>query len=199
MSATPLETFLNVLVKVERTRARMESLHAIDRITVRDLHSVYEALFLRGVTSFEFFLESLFLAIMRQKATYPKSRVSLRMTPANDKALVEILRQNQVYLQWLPYRHTETRAKLYLTGGKPFSELTGGDKSMIKTVTIIRNAIAHSGAYAKGEFERTVIGSRALLRGERTPAGFLRTDANPVQKRFETYMIELSRIAQALC
>ncbi len=177
----------------------MESLHANDRITVRDLHSVYEALFLRGVTSFEFFLESLFLAILRQKVTYPKSRVSLRMTPTNDKALMEILLQNQAYLQWLPYGHTNKRAKLYLTGGKPFSDLTGGDESMIKTVTTIRNAIAHSGAYAKREFERTVIGSRALLRGERTPAGFLRTDANPVQKRFETYMIELSRIAQALC
>ena len=64
--------------------------------------------------------------------------------------------------------------------------VTGGDESMIKTVITIRNAIAHSGAYAKREFERTVISSRALLRGERTPAGFLRTDANPVQKRFET-------------
>jgi hypothetical protein len=177
----------------------MESLRANGAITLRDLHSVYEALFLRGVTSFEVFLESLFLAILRQKANYPKSRVSLRMTPANDRALMEILLQNQAYLQWIPYHHTETRAKLYLAGGKPFSELTGGDKSMIKTITTIRNAIAHSSAHAKAEFERTVIGWRALLRGERTPAGFLRTDANPVQKRFETYMVELSRIAQTLC
>ena len=177
----------------------MESLRASGRIALRDLNSVYEALFLRGITGFEAFLEGQFLAILRQKTNYPKSRVSLRMIPANDKALLEILRQNKEYLQWIPYRHTENRAKLYLTGGKPFSELTSGDKSMIKTVTTIRNAIAHSSAHAKAEFERTVIGSRALLRGERTPAGFLRTDANPAQKRFETYMIELSRIAQILC
>jgi hypothetical protein len=199
VSATPLEAFLAVLEKVERTRLRMESLRASGRIALRDLHSVYEALFLRSVTGFEVFLESLFLAIMRQKAAYPKSRVSLRMTPANDKALMEILLQNQPYLQWLPYHHTETRAKLYLAGGKPFSELTGGDKSMIKTITTIRNAIAHSSPFAKAEFERIVIGSRALLRGERTPAGFLGTNVNPAQKRFETYMIELSRIAQILC
>ncbi|MFL6764935.1 MAG: hypothetical protein ACJ8FO_07040 [Sphingomicrobium sp.] len=184
--------------KIERTRTRMEGLRASGRITLRDLQSVYEALFLRGVTSFEVFLESLFMAILRQKVRYPKSRVSLRMTAANDKALLEILQQNQAYLQWIPYSHTESRAKLYLNEGKPFSELTGGDKSIVKTITTIRNAIAHSGSHAKAEFERTVIGSRALLRGERTPAGFLRTAANPTQKRFEVYMVELSRIAAGL-
>lgn len=199
MSATPLETFLSVLEKIERTRTRMEGLRAAGRITVRDLHSVYEALFLRGVTSFEVFLESLFLAILRQKVRYPKSRVSLRMTPANDKALMDILQQNQLYLQWIPYHHAEDRAKLYLADGKPFSELRPADKSVIRTITTIRNAIAHSSAHAKAEFERKVIANKALLRGERTPAGFLRTDANAAQKRFETYMIELSRVAQALC
>lgn len=177
----------------------MEGLYASGQITLRDLHSVYEALFLRGVTSFEVFLESLFLAILRQKVKYPKNRVALRMTASNDKALIEILLQDRPYLQWMPYKHTVDRAKMYLDKGKPFTDLSDGDKSVIKTVTTIRNAIAHSSAHAKSEFERTVIGSRALLRGERTPAGFLRTDANPDQKRFEIYMIELSRIAQVLC
>lgn len=178
----------------------MEGLYASENIALRDLHSVYEALFLRGVTSFEVFLEGLFFAILREKVTYPKKRkVSLRMTAANDKALMEILLQNQAYLQWIPFKHTKGRARMYLTDGKPFTDLAGGDESVIQTVTTIRNAIAHRSTHAKGEFERTVIGSRALLRGERTPSGFLRTAANPAQKRFEMYMIELSRIATKLC
>lgn len=178
----------------------MEGLYASDEIRLRDLHSVYEALFLRGVTGFEAFLETLFFAILREKVKYPRRRkVALRMTAANDKALVEILLQDQQYLQWIPYKHTKGRAKMYLAEGRPFTDLAGGDESMIRTITTIRNAIAHSSSHAKSEFERTVIGSRALLRGERSPAGFLRTDANPAQKRFETYMLELSRIAHALC
>ena len=178
----------------------MEGLHAAGLIALRDLHSVYEALFLRGVTSFEFFLEALFLAILREKVTYPKRRgVVLRMTPASDKALQDILLQSAKYLQWLPFEHTQKRAKVYLGEGKPFTDLTPGDGSIIKTVTTIRNAIAHSSTHAKNEFERTVIGSRFLLRGERTPAGFLRSQANPAQNQFEIYMIELSRIAKSLC
>jgi hypothetical protein len=47
------------------------------------------------------------------------------------------------------------------------------------------------------EFERTVIGSQALLRRERRPAGFLRSQAraNPSANRFEIYVGELGRIA----
>lgn len=178
----------------------MEALYAARQIALRDLHSVYEALFLRGVTSFEVFLEALFLAIMRRRVKYPRRRgVGLRMTPASDKALWDILLQTGKYLQWVPFKHTEDRAKLYLAEGRPFSDLTDGDRSTIKTITTIRNAIAHSSTHAKIEFERTVIGSRALLRGERNPAGFLRSQANPTQKRFEIYMLELSRIAHDLC
>ncbi|MES2095143.1 MAG: hypothetical protein V4459_00130 [Pseudomonadota bacterium] len=173
----------------------MEGLYASRQITLADIQSVYEALFLRGVTGFEAFLESLFLGILRQKLTYPRSRVSLRMTAANDKALMEILMRNEPYLQWIPFHRTEERAKLFLAGGRPFSELDGGHRSTLATVTKIRNAIAHNSPHAKREFERKVIGTRVLLRGEKTPAGFLRSQANPRQKRFEIYMMDLASIA----
>lgn len=166
-------------------------LYVDDSIVLRDLHSVYEALFLRAVTSFEVFLESLFLSIMQEKIRYPKKRVSLRMKTTSSEALKEILLQGDKYMDWLPFRKTEDRAKLYLKDGRPFTELNDGDKSMIKTITTIRHAIAHKSPHAISEFHRTVLGNLVLLPQERTPAGFLRTPVHPTRRRFETYMIEL--------
>lgn len=198
MSSPPIDTFRRSLERADSARARMEFLFVNRSINLGDIHSVYEALFLRGVTSFEFFLETLFIGILSGKLQYPRSRVRLRMEVTNQQALLDILLQNSSYLQWTPFQHAERRARLYLVGGRPFTELNDGDRSIIKTVTVIRNAIAHSSNFAKREFAAKVIGSTALLRGERSPAGFLRSISNPNQRRFEVYMIELARIALRL-
>jgi hypothetical protein len=114
---------------------------------------------------------------------------------------MDILLQGDKYLVWLPFENTEKRAKLYLKGGGPFSELTGGDKSVMTTITTIRNAIAHKSDHALAKFEHTVVGSLPLLRGERSPSGFLRSQlrSGTVQNRFEIYIGELGRLASELC
>jgi hypothetical protein len=159
---------------------------------------VYESLFIRAVTHFEAFLEDHFIAILEGRAG--RNRARLRMKVTSRVALMEILLQGEKYLDWLPYKKTEDRAKLYFHQGGPFCELSDGDKSTIKTIATIRNAIAHSSAHARAEFERTVIANLALLRGERRPAGFLRSQVrqNPAQNRFEVYVTELARIASDL-
>jgi hypothetical protein len=199
--AAPLKPFIRNLKDLDYTRTRMEKLYLDHRIALRDLHSVYEALFLRAVTSFEVFLEELFISILERKTRYKKQRVSLRMRVTSNEALMEILLQGGKYLDWLPFDRTVNRAKLYLDDGKPFSELTDGDKSFIKTVTTIRHAIAHRGPHAINEFHRTVIGSQMLLPVEKRPAGYLRSQvrAGPTKNRFEVYVTELARIAGDLC
>jgi len=177
----------------------MEALYLGARISLTDLHSVYEALFLRAITGFEVFLENQFVAILNGKAQYAKSRVSLRMKPSSTQALSDILLQNDKYLRWIPFKYTEDRAKIYLNGGRPFSEITDGDRSFVKRMTTIRHAIAHKGAHAKGEFKDKVIGSMALLAVEKRPAGFLRSQVNARQTRFEVFVNELARIASNLC
>ncbi len=203
MTHSPLELtkFHRSLTRINYTRERMERLYREGHITGTDLDSVYEALFLRAVTSFEGFLEELFLAILEKKRIYGRKRVALRMTAQSREALQEILLQGGKYMAWLPFSHTENRAKLYLKDGRPFSELTNGDKSLIKTITTIRNAIAHKSPHATSEFQRIVIGSHSLLRGERKPASFLRSRASSgsIQVRFEIYIGELGRLAIVLC
>jgi hypothetical protein len=87
------------------------------------------------------------------------------MTANSDEALMDILLRGDKYLLWLPYSNTVDRAKLYLKDGRPFTEIDNGDRSIMKTISTIRNAIAHTGPHATGEFEK-VISSLTLLRGE---------------------------------
>jgi len=176
----------------------MENLFLTKAIVKRDVETVYEALFLRSVTSFEAFLEELFIAILQGSAQYPQNRVSIRMTTKSTDALMEILLQGDKYLDWLPFNKTESRAKLYLAHGRPFSELDDAAKSKIKTIMYIRNAIAHKG-HAVKVFQEKVIGSQPLLPGEKKPAGFLRAPTNAGTVRFEIYIGEMAQIASILC
>jgi hypothetical protein len=88
-----------------------------------------------------------------------------------------------------------------LDGGSPFCDLLPGDRQTIETITTIRNAIAHSSPHAMKEFRTKVISSLSLLPGERSPAGFLRSQARavPAQDRLELFVAELGRIAKGLC
>jgi hypothetical protein len=202
MTRLPVEltSFHRSLARINHTRARMERLYREGRITKTDLDSVYEALFLRVVTSFESFLENLFLAILEKRTRYRNGRVLLKMKTDSRDELMEILLQGDKYMTWLPFYNRENRAKIYLKDGRPFTELDNGAKSTIKTITTIRNAIAHKSPHAMNEFRRHVIGSLPLLRGERSAAGFLRSQTRSgTDVRFEVYMGELGKMALALC
>jgi hypothetical protein len=198
---TELGKFQRSLQRLDYTRDRMERLFAQGQIRKIDLDTVYEALFLRAVTSFEAFLEDLFVAILVGRVRYNRQRVKVLMSASSTDALMQILLQGNAFMNWLPFSNTEKRAKLYLKDGRPFTELDDGDKSQLKTITVIRNAIAHKSDHALSEFERTVLGSLLLLHNERNPAGFLRSRiaSGPAQSRFEIHVGHLGKCAGLLC
>src|ERR1035441_8176133 len=181
----------------------MERLYRTDRIALRDLHSVYEALFIRAVTSFEVFLQEQFVSVMNGKAAYKKVRgVSARMITDSADALTDILLQGRPFLTWLPYEeHTHKRALLYLKDGRPFSDIQKPERETMERITIIRNAIAHQSDHAIKKFNDKIVGTLPLLPQEKKPAGFLRSilRAAPRQTRFEFYVTELGRIATSIC
>ena len=201
MPPPALKKFHKSLDNLEKTRKRMKNLYRSNKIINRDADSIYEALFLRAVTSFEGFLEELFFGILRDRSSYRRRGISLRMKVTSAAALQEILLQGNRYLNWLPFDQTERRAKLHLKAGKPFSQLPDHDKSMITKITTIRNAIAHKSKHALSEFERKVIASRNLLPRERVPGGYLRSSVtiSPPVDQFEGYILELARISTSLC
>lgn len=176
----------------------MERLYRTNHIALRDLHSVYEAMFIRGVTSFEVFLQDQFIAIMNGTASYSRGRgVFVKMSATSPAALMDILLQKRAYVTWLPYDETRKRASIYLKEGKPFSDVQKPERETMDRITLIRNAIAHQSTHAIRQFEDKVLSGLTLLPQERRPAGFLRSvlRAAPLQRRFEFYVSELGRIA----
>lgn len=199
MPSTALSDFVRILERSEKTRSRMERLFAEKRLAVTDLNAVYESLFLRSVTGFEVFLEKLFFEILDREKDYPsRRRVALRMETNTKQARRDVLFEGRDYLDWLPIKKTIDRSEVYLLGGRPFSDLSDADKSMISTITVIRNAIAHRGDHSQTTFRKKVIGSTALRPSEKRPAGFLRSAVSSGQNRFQTYTFQLGRIARFL-
>jgi hypothetical protein len=196
-----LTDFHRRLASLNHTRMRMESLYSRGDILLRDVSTVYESLFLRAVVGFEQFCEVLFLEILKGRIRYSGSRVVPRITHNSVGAMREVLLQGKPYLDWLPYESTEKRAKWYLNGGRPFTNLDDAERSTIKTIQTIRNAIAHSSDHALRKFRQSVIGNQSLLPRERTPAGFLRSQLTnaPMQRRIEVYVAELGSIAAKIC
>ncbi len=182
----------------------MEVLFDGGKNNLRDISSVYESLFLRAIVGLEQYLENLFVAILSGSIIYSPRKIICKMSCESGDALREILLQGQNYLDWLPYNRTEDRATLYLANrgttedcGRPFVELDDGEKSQLKTMVTIRNAIAHTSSHAMNEFLRKVVGSQALLPREKKPAGYLRSlvTVTPRQTRMEAYMGKLGSIA----
>jgi hypothetical protein len=200
MPPPELAKFHRQLARIDFTRQRMDRLLTDGRIRIRDLDSVYEALFVRAVTGFEAFLEELFIGILSRRINFNPGQVSLRVNINSKSDIETILLQGNDYVQWLPLHNTIRRAEIYLVNGKPFTNLDNSDRSRIQTITYIRNAIAHKSNHAMDQFQKKVIGSLHLLRGEKSPAGFLRTPLRGAAgNRFLTYMSDLGQAAQNLC
>src|SRR5258706_8825387 len=154
MAEVILKHFHARLQGVEYTRKRMEKLFKKAHVRRRDVETVYEAAFLRSITAFEQFCESLFFAIIERKFTH-KSRSVVPLLQCDSRIVLKrILHRHEDYLNWIPYPSTVRRAELYLDGGLPFSSLDSGDLSTLQAITTIRNAIAHRSKHAIKKFQK---------------------------------------------
>lgn len=173
----------------------MEALGAQSLLPSADLSVVYEGLFLEGVTAFEKFLETLFTATVMGELDFPATRVKARIEIRSPSVLRSIVKADRKFVDWLPYVHTQRRANLYLRKGRPFSDLTDPQTSLVQRVVWTRNAIAHDSKEARRKFEANVLASTPLLSREKSPGGFLRSaPRGPGSTQFQIMMNELERI-----
>jgi hypothetical protein len=193
------ERFKKRVRRFELTAERLERTFDSGSLTRRDLEALYEGLFLGAVVELETFLELLFTSIMLGRISYGGGRVVPRVEVRSSAVLADILHEGKRYIDWFPYSETETRAKSYLRGGRPFTLLTLSQKDSLQRWLWIRNAIAHSGKHAQDVFERNVIGPTPLPPRERTPAGFLRSEIRKGVSRFEHNLDEMKSVAVTLC
>jgi hypothetical protein len=181
----------------------MEVLFRKEEITLRDINSVYESLFLRAVIGFELFCDGLFFSILDGSVRYSSRRALSMLSARSGKAARRIVLGTRNYLDWIPYDKMSKTVRVYLRDGKPFTNLDDKHdptvkllKDSLETIVIIRNAIAHESASAIRKFE-SAIGRRNLRPRERTPGAYLRSNLSiaPPQTRFQGYIADLGAIA----
>lgn len=170
-------------------------------ISLEVVDHLYESLYLNAFVAFEGFLEELFYYLLRGNRIRSAHNTVPRVQLNSDYTIHKLLSSEaRSYLNWLPYDRTIQRAEAFLTKGRPFSTLEDSDKTIIKKAHTIRNAIAHKSRYSQAKFLERVVQGTPLPKSELRPAGYLRGSFRmaPPQTRFENYLSNLLRIAQAL-
>ncbi len=198
-SAALVVRFASHLNSLEKTRGRVEHLTSVGQLAKWDLEKIYEALYLSAYSEFEVLLEEVFFCLLLKPA--PRRLAVPRIRIDSHVVGREIVLQGEDYINWLPYGRTENLASIFFRGGRPFIGLTNGDKSELKTMLIIRNAIAHRSTFANEQFRSKVVGSTGIPPSEKTPARYLKAvfRTSPVQTRFEMYSGQMLAIAKKLC
>lgn len=173
----PLDAFEHSMRQLMTTRGKVEHSYQAGSLNRGDVEVIYSGLLIQTVNRFETFLDSTFHAICLGRLNYAsKRRVAPRVMFRSPIVLREVvLGEGRDYVHWLPYGHTESRARVYLRGGRPFTEIQDHQRGHLKRVVQIRNAVAHSSAHSLRVFEDKVLSNATLLPHERRPNGYLRS------------------------
>lgn len=195
----PRDNLTSRLRATEETRAKIEVLVSSRAMSRRDAERVYEGpIFMRAIATLEAFFEEQFYRTVLGESGHPRSRAKSRADFRSRAVLSEFVLGGRAYVDWLPYRAVEDRALVFLRKGRPFTELSDGQKSKIKQWHVTRNAIAHPGRHAREHFHDKVIGEMTLLPHEKTPAGFLRSRLQPNLHRFESILSDMRTVGSDL-
>lgn len=182
------QKLISHLANIDKTRKKSEELLNEGKLVNRDIDLIYSGLFIEAVTSFERFIEDLFIKLLSEKVIHPSKKVKLITTFKTTIIARHILHGGRQYLDWLPYeRYTKKRAKAFFINGIPFTGLDKGintditpsiDKKIeriTERISIIRNVLAHKSLQSFHRFQSEIIVSSGALRSkEKKPIGYLR-------------------------
>jgi hypothetical protein len=178
---------------------KLEALGTEGRLTRLDLERAYGAAFLSFFALYEKAWEDLFFGLLMRRVSVDPPVEPLVAINSEVVARNVVRGRRGGYLEWLPATRTVERATIFLSRGRPFSDLTDAEKSTLKRYVTIRNALAHDSNHAKRQFRETVIGQRTLPPHERRPAGYLRGLHAATQTRLNLALAELTIMLNGLC
>lgn len=198
---------------LELTRKKSLKLLNSNDIVRRDIELIYKGLFFDIYTSFENFIEDLFLGLLRKSIEHPSSKFKLNVE-FNKRYMVKTNNGNVTkkvafekhfimeltgrrFLDWLPYRHTTVRADLFFKDGYPFSILTNSEVDYIYKLSLVRNVLAHDSEKSRRLYESKVINGLLLTSNEARPMGYLLSRVAG-RTRLEEIVHTLSIIANKL-
>jgi hypothetical protein len=151
---------------------RIESVCAEGGITALDAEQAYRGAFLAFHSHVENTLEYLFIGLIRGRVTHRLQSVRPLLEVKSDAVATNIVFGGLRYADWLPYsRHTYSRSKVYFSSGKPFTILDKSDRSVLDSLTILRNALAHESSQSLRLFRTTFVDGKPLTADQRRPAG----------------------------
>jgi hypothetical protein len=192
--------FAGHLKSTNYTRAKSEALFSFKRIVKRDVSLIYSGLFIDAVTSFEQFIEKLFVGLLVGRISH-----SLRVKPLakfkSSKICKEIICNERPYVDWLPYDKTLKKAKIYFEDGEPFSLVDSSYIKKLRDMSIIRNSLAHKSEFAQSKFINIIKSVPYLTTEEKRPIGFLRgahISSPVIVSRYEGYMGTLLGVSKRL-
>ena len=200
-AASLADSLIGHLGNLEKTRAKMQRLLNQGTIVRRDIEQVYEGLYLDVITSFEQFIENLFIGLLVGRVSVSSPSVVPRVSFKSDRVARDVVFAGRKYVDWLPYDNTENRPTIFFRKGLPFTSLEPQEKQLLQQFCYLRNAIAHESAHSRRMFEEHVVGSLTLSPRERTPSGYLQEvfRITPHQTRYEHAVIEIAAIAKKIC
>jgi hypothetical protein len=139
---TLAEKLIGHLTNIEKTRMRSEELFSQGYLVKRDIEIIYSGLFMDAITSFERFVEELFLYLLAEKITHSSSKVKPKATFDSIDFARSMIKGDKAYIDWFPYALTTKRAKVYFSDGLPFVGLDKLDK--IKHTRLVNRLKAHA-------------------------------------------------------
>lgn len=159
---------------------------------------ITEGVFIRAFSSYEVFLEELFVLYARGKSTISGRTVPRFILPKDGLHARDLIRSNMNYLEWNSPDVLIQRAETYLDGG-PIKQSIVQHKDRLNTIRRIRNAIAHRSDDAWQRYANAVTAElRAPPLKTPEPGGFLMmTDPRARNQHFLTsYLLVMKDVAK---
>ena len=200
-SSSISQKFIGHINHLEKSRTKIELLYSKGTIVLRDMEQVYKGLFLDFYTSFENFIEELFIRLIVDDSIHKSRRVKSKVSVNSQEGARSIVLQKKKYIDWLPYKNTKELSVFFLNNGLPFCGLENDEYTTLSELAILRNVIAHKSRHSVNKFNTTFIENRPLNQNEKSVIGYLRGIYRryPTQNRYEYYMIEVAQITHKLC
>lgn len=197
---------------LDQTRKKGIVLLENQQIVRRDIEFIYKGLFFDVATSFENFLEELFLGLLSERLVHSNrkfglnlefrrrymitSRSGIQSRDSFEKAFLMKM-SGRKYLDWMPYEFTIEKSQLCFKDGFPFCELDRDDRDYLKKFHLLRNVLAHDSDASRRAFLNEVVRDLPLTSKEKQPVGYLLSRVAGYT-RLEEIIHRLSRISRKL-
>jgi hypothetical protein len=122
------------------------------------MHLITESIFTRAFSSYEGFLEDLFILYSRGKPTRAGTKVGSYLLPKNGQHARELIKSQMNFLEWNKPDTIIKRCEIYIEDGGPIKQAITTNVAALRNIKDVRNAIAHRSAEARMRYASVVRG-----------------------------------------